>query len=212
MVTMAEKKTQKKAKVPAKGLQAVRSAAAKMPAKTAPARKAVKKAAPAATVKKAAPAATEKAAKPVEAAKAEKAPAEVKQVEAKRPGKAGEPRKLGFGIPLPTSRPGEYDAHCPFFGKVTVRGRILTGTVVSAKMHRTVKIVIHHSHYMKKYERYEKRRTKLLVHNPPSINAQVGDTVRVMETRPISKTKHFVVVERIPPKEPAVVATEVKGG
>lgn len=155
--------------------------------------------------------AAKKPAKPVEAAKAEKGPAEVKPVEAKRPGKAGEPRKLGFNIPLPTSRPGEYDAHCPFFGKVTVRGRILTGTVVSAKMHRTVKIVIHHSHYMKKYERYEKRRTKLLVHNPPSINAQVGDTVRVMETRPISKTKHFVVVERIPPKVPAVTLTEVKG-
>lgn len=155
--------------------------------------------------------AAKKPAKPVEAAKAEKGPAEVKPVEAKRPGKAGEPRKLGFNIPLPTSAPAEYDAHCPFFGKVTVRGRILTGTVVSAKMHRTVKIVIHHSHYMKKYERYEKRRTKLLVHNPPSINAQVGDTVRVMETRPISKTKHFVVVERIPPKVPAVTLTEVKG-
>lgn len=220
MVTMAEKKTQKKAKMPAKDLQAVRSAAAKMPAKTAPARKAVKKAAPAAPKKPAtelqgirsvAAKKAEKAAKPVEAAKAEKGPAEVKQVEAKRPGKAGEPRKLGFNIPLPTSRPGEYDAHCPFFGKVTVRGRILTGTVVSAKMHRTVKIVIHHSHYLKKYERYEKRRTKLLVHNPPSINAQVGDTVRVMETRPISKTKHFVVVERIPPKVPAVTETEVKG-
>ena len=110
-------------------------------------------------------------------------------------------RNLGFGIPLPKEQPEEYDPHCPFFGKTAVRGRILKGQVISSKMHRTVKVEIQRRHYVPKYERYERRRTRLLVHNPPSINAQVGDTVRIMETRPISKTKHFVVVERVSPTE-----------
>ncbi len=128
----------------------------------------------------------------------------------KRAPKARGPRKLGFNIPLPTSEPEEYDAHCPFFGKTTVHGRILKGTVVSAKMYRTVKVEINRKHYVQKYERYEKRRTRLLVHNPPSVNAKVGDLVRIMETRPISKTKHFVVVERIQKKIQVVTATEEK--
>lgn len=192
-MNMAEKKTTKKGK-------------AKVTAKTAPARKAVKKAAPAAPKKPA----TEQ----TKTMKAEKEvrPAEEKPKEVKRLGKGRGPRKLGLGIPLPTGEPEEYDAHCPFFGRTTVRGRSLIGIVISAKMHRTVKVEIGRKHYVRKYERYEKRRTKLLVHNPPSVNAKVGDTVRIMETRPISKTKHFVVVERIQAKEPAVTATEEKKG
>ena len=137
-------------------------------------------------------------------------PTKVEPKKAKLSGKAKGPRKLGFNIPLPTSEPEEYDAHCPFFGKITVRGRILKGTVVSAKMHRTIAVLINRKHYVQKYERYEKRRTKLLVHNPLSVNAQVGDNVRIMETRPISKTKHFVVVERIPQKVQEVTVTEEK--
>ncbi len=219
-MNMAKNKTTKKAKAPARDLQAVRSAAAKKPAKTAPARKAVKKAAravakkPARDLQDIRSAAAKKPAEQAETVKAEKEvrPVDEKPKEVKRLARGRGPRKLGFGIPLPTGEPEEYDAHCPFFGKTTVRGRSLTGTVISARMHRTVKVEIDRRHYVQKYERYEKRWTKLLVHNPPSVNAKVGDTVRIMETRPISKTKHFVVVERIPPKVPAVTATEVKGG
>jgi len=52
-------------------------------------------------------------------------------------------------------------------------------------------------HFIPKYERYSKRRTKLLVHNPDCLNAQVGDVVKIMETRPLSKTKHFVVIGKM---------------
>ncbi len=51
-----------------------------------------------------------------------------------------------------------------------------------------------HYHYLKKYERYELRRSKVHAHNPECIDAKVGDRVLVAETRPISKTKSWVVV------------------
>lgn len=49
--------------------------------------------------------------------------------------------------------------------------------------------------YIPKFERYLKRRTKLQVHNPPEINAQPGDLVKIQQTRPVSKTKHFIIIE-----------------
>ena len=63
-------------------------------------------------------------------------------------------------------------------------------------MHRTVTIEWERKQYLPKFERYEKRRTKLKAHNPACINAKEGDIVTLGETRPLSKTKHFVVLER----------------
>jgi len=77
------------------------------------------------------------------------------------------------------------------------RGRIFKGTVVSDKMHKTVVVEWTVRHYLRKYERYEKRRTKLKVHNPPCMNAKEGDIVRIIECRPLSKTKTFVVIENL---------------
>ena len=45
--------------------------------------------------------------------------------------------------------------------------------------------------------RYEKRRSKILAHNPPCIDAKKGDKVKIAECRPISKNVSFVVVEKI---------------
>ena len=87
------------------------------------------------------------------------------------------------------------DSFCPFHGKTKLHGRSLIGEVVSTKSHKTATIVIERQHYLKKYERYEKRRTKIQVHNPSCVSAKVGSIVRVTESRPLSKTKHFVVVE-----------------
>ncbi|MCF7866552.1 30S ribosomal protein S17, partial [Candidatus Woesearchaeota archaeon] len=55
--------------------------------------------------------------------------------------------------------------------------------------------------YIPKYERYEKRRTKVKAHNPEEIDAKVGDKVIIAETRPISKTKNFVVIKIITNEE-----------
>ncbi len=88
------------------------------------------------------------------------------------------------------------DKNCPIHGTLRTRGRSFVGRVISAKMHRTVVIEFERIHYLAKYERYEKRRIRLKAHNPDCISASEGDIVKVVECRPLSKTKHFVVVEK----------------
>lgn len=85
--------------------------------------------------------------------------------------------------------------------KLSIRGKQFTGTVVSAKMHKTVVVQWERRVLIPKFQRYEKRRSKVSVHNPDEINAQEGDVVRIQETRPLSKTKNFVVVEVLSRKE-----------
>ena len=89
------------------------------------------------------------------------------------------------------------DVKCPFHGTLSVRGRQFTGTVISAKMRKTAVIEFERLQFLKKYERYEKRRTKLKAHNPECINAKDGDIVNVTECRPLSKTKNFVIMEKL---------------
>lgn len=79
---------------------------------------------------------------------------------------------------------------------VTGHGRIVTATVLSARAQKTATVFWDRRVYVPKFERYLKKRTKLQVHNPVEINAQPGDLVRIQQTRPLSKTKHFVIIER----------------
>lgn len=89
------------------------------------------------------------------------------------------------------------DKHCPWHGKISLRGKMLEGKVVSAKALKTAIVEKEYFHYVPKYERYERRRSRIPAHNPPCINAKVGDKVRIVECRRISKTKSFVIVEVI---------------
>ncbi|MCS7386264.1 MAG: 30S ribosomal protein S17 [archaeon GB-1867-005] len=89
------------------------------------------------------------------------------------------------------------DPHCPFHGHIKVRGKILEGVVVSSKMQRTVVVQRDYLHYVPKYKRYEKRRSRIAAHNPPCINAKEGDKVKIMECRPLSKTVSFVVIAKV---------------
>jgi len=77
----------------------------------------------------------------------------------------------------------------------SVRGAVLTGLVVSAKAPKTVTVERIITKYVPKYERYKKTKSKVKAHNPESINAKEGDMVVIGETRKISKTKNFVVLE-----------------
>lgn len=79
--------------------------------------------------------------------------------------------------------------------KLSTRGRKFTGTVISDKMSRTVTVEWERRKFIKKFERYEKRRTRIKAHNPDEIDAEKGDVVLIEETRPISKTKNFVVTK-----------------
>jgi small subunit ribosomal protein S11e len=83
---------------------------------------------------------------------------------------------------------GILDKKCPFTGLVSIRGRILTGTVVSTKMHRTLVIRREYLHFIPKYARYEKRHKNLSAHVSPAFRVQEGDQVTVGQCRPLSKT------------------------
>ncbi|HIH31490.1 TPA: 30S ribosomal protein S17 [Candidatus Woesearchaeota archaeon] len=93
-----------------------------------------------------------------------------------------------------------HDPKDPFFGSLKVRGRIFTGTVISDKMMKTATVEWPRRKYSRKYERFEVRRSRVKAHNPESINAKQGDIVRIVETRPLSKTKHFVIIEIVTKK------------
>ncbi len=89
------------------------------------------------------------------------------------------------------------DGDCPFHGELPVRGRVFEGVVVSAKMDKTVIVNHDYLHYVPKYLKYERRRSRIPSHNPPCIDAEEGDRVRIAECRPLSKTVSFVVVEKL---------------
>ena len=100
-----------------------------------------------------------------------------------------------IGIEVKAPKTGCNDKVCPFHGIQKVRGRIMKVKVIKKNVSKTATIQFEHYHYIPKYERYEKKQSKLKVHNPPCIDAKIGDTVLIGETKPISKTKHFVIIE-----------------
>ena len=106
-------------------------------------------------------------------------------------------RKKNIGIAAEAPKQKCNDKKCPFHGSLSVRGRQFTGIVVSTKMRRTSVVEFDRLYFLKKYERYEKRRTKLKAHNPECINAKDGEVVRIVECRPLSKTKNFVIVQKL---------------
>ncbi len=97
---------------------------------------------------------------------------------------------LGLSPPRRTCE----DVRCPFHGGLKVRGRILTGRVVSLSR-QTIVIQREYLDKVKKYNRYERRRSKLHAHLPPCIDLKEGDTASIAECRPLAKTISFVVVQ-----------------
>ncbi len=68
------------------------------------------------------------------------------------------------------------------------------GVVVSDKMDKTTVVAVERPVKHPMYKKYIKRTTKFKVHDEKN-ECQIGDTVRIMETRPLSKTKRWRVVE-----------------
>jgi len=104
-------------------------------------------------------------------------------------------RDIGIDVKAPT---GEWDGKdsCPFYGSLRLRGQVLEGTVSRTGMQGSIVIERQNVRYMKKYERYEKRTGRLVAHLPSCIGeVNVGDRVKVMECRPLSKSVSFCVVE-----------------
>jgi len=89
------------------------------------------------------------------------------------------------------------DVNCPKHGTLKVRGAIIEGVIVSDKPKSTVIVQREYLNYVPKYERYERRRTKINAHKPPCMDVKTGDRVKIGECRKVSKTKSFVVIEKL---------------
>ena len=100
---------------------------------------------------------------------------------------------VGIEVPEPKSECN--DPNCPFHGSLAIRGQVLEGIVASYTAERTITVERSYYKFIRKYERYEKRKSKIKAHKPDCMDLKVGDAVKIAECRPLSKTKHFVVVE-----------------
>lgn len=74
-------------------------------------------------------------------------------------------------------------------------GKIFTGEVVGDKMKGTIVISLASSYRHPRYHKIIRKHKKIYADN--NLNAKTGDLVRVRETRPLSKLKHFTTVEII---------------
>lgn len=72
--------------------------------------------------------------------------------------------------------------------------KVMVGTVVSDKMDKTVVVAVQRNVRHKVYGKTVKKTYKLKAHDEEN-KCQVGDTVKVMETRPLSKDKRWRIVE-----------------
>ncbi len=102
-----------------------------------------------------------------------------------------------IGIDVKEPKKNCNNEKCPFHGNLPVRGKLMEGIVVSDKMHNTIVVKKDFMKKLDKFERFEKRSMKISAHIPDCMAAKTGDTVKIMECRPLSKTKQFVVVEVI---------------
>jgi small subunit ribosomal protein S17 len=88
--------------------------------------------------------------------------------------------------------------------------RLEVGVVTSDKMQKTRRVEIPRLVRHARYGKYIKRRTICYVHDENN-ESRVGDTVEIMETRPLSKTKNWrliKVVTKAPVTAPPVEGTE----
>lgn len=74
--------------------------------------------------------------------------------------------------------------------------KVRTGIVVSDKMQKTIVVRVTRTQAHSRYSRISTKHKKFKVHDEKN-EAKIGDTVRIMETRPMSKDKHFRLVEII---------------
>ncbi|MEK7068984.1 MAG: 30S ribosomal protein S17 [Patescibacteria group bacterium] len=75
-------------------------------------------------------------------------------------------------------------------------GKTLKGVVVKRAMKDTVTVSVEQFVMHPKYKKYLRKTKKYLVHDIGN-TAEIGDKVVIRETRPISKRKRFVLIERI---------------
>ena len=72
--------------------------------------------------------------------------------------------------------------------------RILKGKVVRNKSEKTIIVDVESTYLHKKYKKYLKKNKKFAVHDENNVS-KIGDIVQIIESRPISKTKKFILFD-----------------
>ena len=106
-------------------------------------------------------------------------------------------RKKNIGLDAKQPKESCGSEKCPWHGHVKIRGRTFRGRVVSAKGVNTAIVEWNYYSFIQKYERYERRKTRIAAQNPACIAAKTGDIVSIGECRPLSKSKAFVIFEKM---------------
>lgn len=109
----------------------------------------------------------------------------------------GGPKVRDVGVDIKAPKTVCDDVHCPYHGNLPLRGQSFDVVVISNRMQRTAVVQRQMTRTHPKYERQLKTTHRYLAHSPTCINAQIGETVRIMECRPISKKKSFTIVGRV---------------
>jgi small subunit ribosomal protein S17 len=102
--------------------------------------------------------------------------------------------RKSIGIPVDPPKQECQDKNCAWHGSLSVRGRTFQVFARSSKARDTVMVEWGYTQLVPKYERYERRRSRVVAHSPECLKARDGDSVIIAECRPLSKTKSFVVV------------------
>ena len=89
--------------------------------------------------------------------------------------------------------------------------KVRVGSVVSTRMDKTAVVELVWKQRHRVYRKQMRRVTRFYVHDPES-QCRIGDTVRIQETRPISRTKHWRLLEILSRRQVAdVQAIELEG-
>jgi len=126
---------------------------------------------------------TEETSEKVEQAEAPEVPAEaaVAVPEAPEP-----PAEAAVAVPEAPEPPAE--------GKARLRRKIRTGVVVSDQNDKTVTVLVERQFAHRLYTKQVRKTKKYRAHDETN-QYQTGDVVRIVETRPLSKTKRWRVIE-----------------
>ena len=89
--------------------------------------------------------------------------------------------------------------------------KVRVGSVVSTRMDKTAVVELVWKQRHRVYRKQMRRVTRFYVHDPES-QCRIGDTVRIQETRPISRTKHWRLLDILARRQVAEVrAIELEG-
>ena len=100
-------------------------------------------------------------------------------------------------MPTSLSQLAQRGFRLPVAGNVNIRGKLITGVIKTTKMKNTIIIRKDYLHYIKKYNRFEKRHKNTPVHVSPAFRVKAGDVILCGQCRPLSKTVRFNMLKLV---------------